>query len=159
MASGTFDIAGIESKMLENTIEEQKQMLKHLHRRVQDHLRERHDLIEMNEECEKVIKEKENKIKDVSNYHKKAREEYKDALATWEKKKDISNKLMKTLQNENATLKNRLEENIVQSEESKKLFDEINYLKEINNEKEKVIKQLEEESEESKSKLLVLEKE
>ena len=94
-----------------NTIEEQKQMLKHLHRRVQDHLRERHDLIEMNEECEKVIKEKENKIKDVSNYHKKAREEYKDALATWEKKKDISNKLMKTLQNENATLKNRLEEN------------------------------------------------
>ena len=70
MDSDRIDIAGIAVKMLEQTIEEQKQILSHLHKHVKD-VKERNYLIEMNEECERIIVEKENQLKEVSKSQKK----------------------------------------------------------------------------------------
>ena len=50
---------------LENTIEEQNKMLKHLHGRVQNHTKERNMMIDVNECLEKEMNEKEEDIKKI----------------------------------------------------------------------------------------------
>ena len=140
---------------LEKTIMEQKEMLQHLHRRVQNHVKEKNDLIEMNEESERLIKKKEKLIEDISKYHKNSRDEHKEALAVWHKKKELSDKLIRTLQTENSNLKSKLENNL----EFDRLVEEVNVMKEINEKKQFDIEELENEKKLSNLKLSKLEKE
>ena len=92
----------------QTTIEDQKQMVDHLHKRVREHMKEKNSLIEMNTELENELLKKEKQIKEVSKYHQNARQEYKEALAIMEKKKEASSELIKTLQTENSNLKEKL---------------------------------------------------
>ena len=69
--------------------EDQKQLIKHLNKHVQDHFKERNVLIEMNEELEVELKSKERLLKEVSNYHTKARDEFKEEMLKMNKKKKI----------------------------------------------------------------------
>ena len=55
------------------TNEDQKQMIKHLQKRVQEHVKEKNTIIEMNEDLEKELEAKAKLLNEVSNYHKKAR--------------------------------------------------------------------------------------
>jgi chromosome segregation ATPase len=140
---------------LEKIIMEQKEMLQHLHRRVQNHVKEKNDLIEMNEESERLIKKKEKLIEDISKYHRNSRDEHKEALAVWHKKKELSDKLIKTLQTENSDLKSKLENN----HEFDKLVEEVDVMKERNKKKQFDIEELEKENQLTNVKLSKLEKE
>ena len=59
------------------TFEEQSQMINHLQRRVRDYMREKNSLFEINTELETELTKKEKLLKDVSEYHKKSRDEHK----------------------------------------------------------------------------------
>ena len=58
------------------------------------------------------------------------------ALKIMEKKREISDKLMKTLQIENSSLKEKLKDNTDTSNDIEKLLQEINLIQKINQEKE-----------------------
>ena len=51
----------------------------------------------MNDEIAVKLEAKEKLIIEVTNYHKKARDEYKEELLKMEKKKEVSDKLIKSL--------------------------------------------------------------
>ena len=161
MDSDKIDIAGMEVKMLEQQIEDQQQMLHHLHKRVKDHAKEKDCLIEMNEECEKIIEEKNKEIQEVSKY-KKMLIESKEASAIMRKKFEVANNLIKTLQMDNCSLEKKLEDQIKNNEKSvdvSKLVEEIENIQKINREKEEIIENIENEKEVLQSKLVKIEQE
>ena len=142
-----------------STFEEQSQMINHLQRRVRDNMKEKNSLIEMNSELETELTKKEKLIKDISEYHKKSRDEHKEALATNAKKMAISNHLIKSLQSENLILKRDLEKkNSEECGEIQKLFEEIEALKKTNKEKEANLENCEKEIVQTKSKYEELDK-
>ena len=144
----------------QSTIDDQKQMLNHLHTRIQDHMKEKNMLIEMNTELEEQLEKKEKHVKEVANYHRNSRDEYKEALATWGKKNEISKNIIKQLQTENSVLKKKLDENV--EEESNginKLLEEIEGFKKVNKDKEILIQKFEKEKEMLQEELLKLENE
>ena len=128
--------------------EDQKQLIKHLNKHVQDHFKERNVLIEMNEELEVELKSKERLLKEVSNYHTKARDEFKQEMLKMNKKKEVSDTLIKSLQAENDKIKKKIEQ-----VDLKQLLDEIKTLKEVKIEKENIIQNLKTENTELKTKL------
>ena len=128
--------------------DDQKQMIKHLQKRIQDHVKEKNSLIEINEDLEEKFNKKEKLLNEVSDYHKKARNDHKEELFKVLKKKEISEKVIKDLQTENNELKREIE-NI----ELKRLLGEIEDLKEKNNEKENMIKSLKTENDDKLKKL------
>ena len=133
---------------MEREIEEQKQMIRHLKKCIQDHVKEKNDLIDINEDLEEKLNKKEKLLNDVSTYHKKARNDYKEELIKTEKKKEVSDKLIKDLQTENHNMKRKVE-----SIGLKKLLDEIEDLKDRNREKETIIKNLQIENSDKQKKL------
>ena len=144
----------------QTTIEDQKQMVDHLHKRVREHMKEKNSLIEMNTELENELLKKEKQIKEVSKYHQNARQEYKEALAIMEKKREVSNKLIKTLQTETSNLKDKLTELTAdKSSEVDELFEELAVIKEINNKKEILLQKISNEKEIMEGKLVEVEKE
>ena len=94
------------------TFEEQTQMLNHLQKRARDQMKEKNSLIEINSELETELSRKEKQIKDIGDYHKKSREEYREALATNLKQKETANEIIKQLQSENLSLKRELDKHI-----------------------------------------------
>ena len=187
---------------------DQKQMIKYLNGRVQNHMKEKMVLIEMNEELEKVIHSKDDEMKKmkaelkVSKGKVKILEEefdidYDDAvrirdtncrleaqvslyktkwmetngmLELMEKKKDISGKLIKSLQVENADVKQKLEAEIASKEnhdakirddqdQITNLLEEITKIQILNNEKEALLQTESNEKEIMEEKLKDLETE
>ena len=130
------------------TFEDQKQMIKHLNKRVQDHFKERNTLIEMNEELEAELKSKEKLLKEVSNYHKKARDEFKEETLKMGKKKEVSDTLIKSLKAENDQIKKK-----IGKVDLKQLLDENKTLKEGKNEKDTIIQTLKNQNTNLKKKL------
>ena len=63
----------------QSTIDDQKQMLNHLHKCIKDHMKEKKMLIEINTELEEQLEKKEKHVQEVANYHKNSRDEYKKA--------------------------------------------------------------------------------
>ena len=144
----------------QTTIEDQKQMVDHLHKRVREHMKEKNSLIEMNTELENELLKKEKQMKEVSKYHQNARQEYKEALAIMEKKREVSNKLIKTLQTETSNLKDKLTQLTAdKSSEVDELFEELAVIKEINNKKEILLQKISNEKEIMEGKLVEVEKE
>ena len=144
----------------QTTIEDQKQMVDHLHKRVREHMKEKNCLIEMNTELENELIKKEKQIKEVSKYHKNSRDEYKEALAIMEKKREVSNNLIKSLQLENNKLEKRLATKVKTNEEfNDKLSNEIEELQKVNKTKEIMIKEIVCEKEMFEEKLKKLENE
>ena len=144
----------------QTTIEDQKQMVDHLHKRVREHMKEKNSLIEMNTELENELLKKEKQIKEVSKYHQNARQEYKEALAIMERKREVSNKLIKTLQTETSNLKDKLTQLTTdKSSEVDELFEELAVIKEINNKKEILLQKISNEKEIMEGKLVEVEKE
>ena len=108
----------------------------------------RNTLIEINEELEVELKSKERLLKEVSNYHTKARDEFKQEMLKMNKKKEVSDTLIKSLQAENDKIKKKIEQ-----VDLKQLLDEIKTLKEVKIEKENIIQNLKTENTELKTKL------
>ena len=75
----------------------------------------------MNEECEKIILEKENQIKEGSKFQKKFIV-CEEALTVMEKKVEVSTKLIKTLQMENGNLKKYCRPNLSKLNKKMKYF-------------------------------------
>ena len=113
------------------TNEDQKQMIKHLQKRVQEHVKEKNTIIEMNEDLEKELEAKAKLLNEVSNYHKKARNEHKEELFQMAKKKEVSDKVIKDLQTENNNFKTEIEKIGL-----KQLLGELDDLKDVNKKKE-----------------------
>ena len=67
-------------------------MIKHLQKRIQDHVKEKNNLIEINEDLEEQFHKKEKLLNEVSNYHKKARNDHKEELFKVLKKKKYQTK-------------------------------------------------------------------
>ena len=112
------------------------QMIKYLQKRIQDQIKEKNVIVEMNEDLERELEKKEKLLKDVSTYHSKSQVEHKEELFTLHKKKEISEKLIKTLQNNNGELKTKLENALFNTTEVERLFEEVNTLKDSTKEKE-----------------------
>ena len=88
--------------------DDQQQMIRYLQKRIQDHVKEKNKLIEINEDLEEQFRKKEKLLNDVSNYHKKARSDHKEELLKVNKKKEVSDSVIKNLQTENINLKKKL---------------------------------------------------
>ena len=200
MDSDKIDIAGIEVKMLEQQIEEQKQMLKHLNKRVQDHMKEKNVLVDANEELEKIIIEREQEInmvrneltikidrlqlfeeefeieyediikirdraemfKDETNKYRNKLIEVEKILKNMEKKKEISDELIKNLQTEKVAIEKKLEVEIKEKQESnsvEKLINEIEEIQKLNKEKETILERFQNQNDSLNEKLLKLESE
>ena len=92
-------------------------------------------------------------MKEVAQYHKKSRDEYKEALVALHNKQEISNKVIKSLQAENDELKNIIEKNSLdKSSQVQKLLEKIDDIQRINNEKKNIMENLEKEQEKAKAK-------
>ena len=190
------------------TSDEQKQMLKYLQKRAQDHMKEKICLIEMNEELEKVIIDKNKEIKETRKEldtatgkiriieeefeidyeetirlrdraetfkaetleYRKRLKEGETTLTKMEKKKEISDKLIKSIQVENSDVKLKLETELKIKEELNAkikddqdninhLLEDISELNTVNKEKEILVERMSNEKEISKEKLAELEKE
>ena len=190
------------------TSDEQKQMLKYLQKRAQDHMKEKICLVEMNEELEKVIIDKDKEILEIKKElkakdervkvfeeeyeigydetiairdraetlkaetleYKKRLKEVEATLRKMDKKKEISDKLIKFLQVENSDLKEKLETGTKIKEQLNAkikddqdninhLLEDISEIKTVNKEKGILLERVSNENEIIKEKLAELEKE
>ena len=185
--------------MNKTNMDDQNSMIKSLNSQVQNHRKERMMLIEMNEDLEKDIIEKEKvinqmkkglrkatdrvkvfedefeieydetiKIRDRAELYKAQTMEYQKRLEraefllnNMEKKREISGKVIETLQNDNKDLKKKLEDTVESKSKSidvDKLIEEIELIKKSNQEKESFLVDIEQEKEMLKQNLFEVEK-
>ena len=88
---------------MESIIQDQKQMIKYLHKQAQDHVKTREMLTEMNEELEKDIydKDQENEqLKKELGLKNEKVEAYEEEFRNVKNEKDHLEKLIRTLQKE-----------------------------------------------------------
>jgi hypothetical protein len=116
------------------TVEERKQIIKHLNKRAQDNFKEKNLLMDINAEIEAKLDAKEKLLKDVG---KKGRDDFKEELIQMVKKMKVSDKVISNLQKENDSLKKKVEKVVINTLQVK-----IEDLQKQNDEKRTLIQSL-----------------